>query len=250
MTRRFRYLSAGLTHVGLVRRDNEDAHLVRGEAGLWVVADGMGGHENGRWAACQVVAAAENAPLGDAFEIDVAAVEASLHQANQTIFDAAAKAGATKGSTVVALVIDDDRFACLWSGDSRGYRLRNGRLTRLTHDHSPVQAMIDQATVTLEEAGDHPLAHVISHAVGVEMPLWLDRLVDTLEAGDRFLLCSDGLTRVVSDPEIAEALGASPPRSATQNLLDRVLERGAPDNVTIVAVACLEASAPSLAGAS
>ncbi len=243
MTRRFRYVSANLTHVGLVRKQNEDACLVREDLGLWLVADGMGGHENGRWASATVVAAADKVRLRGPFGADVQAVEDAMRIANGTIFETAERSGSRMGSTVAILLIGGDRFACLWSGDSRIYRVRAGRLKRLTHDHSQVQSLVDRGLLRPEEASNHPMANVISHAVGVEAPLWLDTVVDEVVVGDVFMLCSDGLSGVVTDREIAEHLDLAQPATANRRLLELAMSRGAPDNVTIVTVGCKEMTA-------
>ncbi|MDR3507952.1 MAG: protein phosphatase 2C domain-containing protein [Caulobacteraceae bacterium] len=248
MMQKYRYASIGLTHEGLVRPHNEDSHLVREDVGVWIVADGMGGHENGRWASSTVVAAVEGVVVVGNFEQDVAMVAKAIQAANQIIYDASVAAGKRMGSTVVGLVIGGTRFACLWTGDSRIYLLRNGQLTRLTRDHTQVQELLDRGALSAEEAADHPMAHVLSHAVGVEAPMRLDIIADEVGPRDIFLLCSDGLTDVVSEPEIAEQLAGLDPRAAGRRLLELALSRGGPDNVTVVSVACEEMTALTLPG--
>jgi serine/threonine protein phosphatase Stp1 len=248
MAQHFRFKSAGLTHEGLVRERNEDAHLVRDGAGLWVVADGMGGHDNGQWAAETVIDAVAKTKLTGRLEDDVAAVEASIADANAVILDKSKAAGRTMGSTVVALVIQEGRFACLWCGDSRIYRLNGGKLTRMTRDHTQIQDMIERGAMSPQDAEGHPLSHVLSHAIGVETPIRLDRVVGDVGERDAFLLCSDGLTDVVSDAEISAELAGLAPGRAGRRLLDLVMERGAPDNVTLVAVVCEEMTAVTFSG--
>lgn len=242
----FRLNTVGFTHEGCVRSANEDSHLMRDEAGLWVVADGMGGHANGQWASAAIVKALETATLVGDFDADAATISGALHAANGHIVAAAQQNGARMGSTVVALYLNGARFACFWAGDSRIYLLRGGELHRLTRDHTQVQEMVDRGLLSPEEARRHPMSHVLSRAVGVQDGLELDALTDAAAARDVFLLCSDGLTGVVSEAEIAERLAQFPPRSACQRLLDLVLSRGAPDNVTMVAVACEELTALAL----
>jgi serine/threonine-protein phosphatase Stp1 len=248
MAQHFRFKSAGLTHEGLVRERNEDAHLVRDGAGIWIVADGMGGHDNGQWAAETVVDAVSKAKLTGKIEADVASVEAAISDANATILKRSQEAGRTMGSTVVALIIQEGRFACLWCGDSRIYRWKSGKLAQLTRDHTQIQDMIERGALSPSDAEGHPLSHVLSHAIGVETPIRLDRVIGEVGERDAFLLCSDGLTDVVSDAEIGAELGGLAPGRAGRRLLDLVMERGAPDNVTLVAVVCEEMTAVTFSG--
>ena len=241
MTHAFRVRSASATHTGGVRKVNEDSLLERGEAAVWSVADGMGGHENGQWASQIVVAALAGVPLtGADLASDIAAIAAAIQEANATIFNTAREAGVQMGSTVAVLHVAGDRFACAWAGDSRAYLMRDGALHRLTVDHTQVQEMVERGLLTPEEAVRHPMSHILARAVGVEAELVLDAVSDAVRPRDVFLLCSDGLTGVVSDPEIAERLAQSPVDAACRRLIELVLSRGAPDNVTVVAVSCEE----------
>ena len=220
------------THPGLVRKVNEDSVLARDDIGLWLVADGMGGHANGRWASQTL--AAGFAALGGAVTGDAQLREA-LAAGNRAIFAAAKKAGAQMGTTGVVLHLSPDEATCLWVGDSRAYRRRGATLTRLTHDHSLVQEMVDRGALRPEEAEDHPMGHVLSRAVGAVAEVECDMVRGDAESGDRYLLCSDGLTKVVADDEIADIL-ADPPAAAADRLLALALERGGPDNISLVLV--------------
>ncbi|MGR4863294.1 PP2C family protein-serine/threonine phosphatase [Caulobacter sp. LARHSG274] len=241
MTPRFRIRSASATHTGGVRKVNEDSLLEREAAGVWSVADGMGGHQNGQWASQTVVAALAALELDGAdIASDVAAIGAAVQAANATIFNTAQEAGVQMGSTVAILRLAGDRFACAWAGDSRAYLMRDGALHRLTVDHTQVQEMVDRGLLSPEEAVRHPMGHILARAVGVQAEVTLDAVSDQVRPRDVFLLCSDGLTGVVSDPEIAERLSQSPVDAACRRLVELVLSRGAPDNVTVVAVACEE----------
>jgi serine/threonine protein phosphatase PrpC len=142
------------------------------------------------------------------------------------------------GSTAVALLLRDNRFAAFWAGDSRGYLLRAGVFYQLTTDHSQVQDMVVAGRLTPEEAEGHPMAHVLSRAVGVEPQLELDAVSDEAMIDDVFLICSDGLTRTIPDAEIAVMLSQDGPASTADHLIKLSLERGAPDNVSVVVVAC------------
>ena len=224
--------SASLTHPGLARPNNEDAVLALDEPGLWVVADGMGGHAHGAWAAAQVI---------DAFRsldgpLDRAAMAEAVQAANLAIFQAARAAGAVMGSTVVALAHGPEGLVCLWAGDSRLYQLSEGVLIRRTRDHSQVQDLVDQGLVRPEAAARHPLSNLLSRAVGVAANLVADEAVFAARAGDRLLLCSDGLSGVVADSEIADRLGRGTADAARDELLSLVLARGAPDNVSLIII--------------
>ena len=236
-----RFTSHALTHIGLVRQRNEDAFLERPDLGLWAVADGMGGHEAGDFASASIVTAlgairppAELGDFVDAAAGELVAVDAALRSRAATL-----GATAVIASTVVALMANADEFACLWAGDSRLYRWRRGQpgeLRQLTTDHSKVQEMVEGGLLRLEEAHRHPYSNIVTRSIGGGR-LEFGRLQDRVEPGDRFLLCSDGLTNMVGDAEIAQEVAAVPPREAALRLRDHVLARGAVDNVTIVIVA-------------
>jgi len=241
-----RISASGLTDTGLVRAANEDSILQRPEICLWAVADGMGGHEGGQYASGVVVERLQETPRLDEHAEALAAIANAIHGANDEIFQAAGE-GARMGSTVVALLVSDGQFTCLWAGDSRCYLLRGRSLYQLTRDHTQVQDMVDAGLMTAGEARSHPMSHVLSRAVGVEAELQLEAVRDVVRSGDVFLLCSDGLHGVVSEDEISERLARLPPGAACARLLELAHSRGAPDNVSIVAVACQEATAVSFA---
>jgi serine/threonine protein phosphatase Stp1 len=231
-----RFECASRTHVGLKRKINEDSILVETERGLWVVADGMGGHEAGEVASAMVVDALRALPrTGDIDQLAASADEA-LSATNRELIRLAQSNGLGKsiGTTVVGLAISDGQFRCFWSGDSRGYRLRDGMISRVTRDHSLVQQLVDSGILKEEEAELHENSSVITRAVGVAEQFSVDVVGGETQAGDLFLLASDGLTRVVNDREIAIELERSTPEQAADNLLQMVLERGAPDNVSII----------------
>jgi serine/threonine-protein phosphatase Stp1 len=240
-SRRFRFVTGAVTHAGS-RKGNEDSHALRESKGVWAVADGMGGHENGRWASATIAEALGSATLVGGFQADSAALRGAIRTANDRIREAGAAAGKRMGSTVVALLVGEGRYACFWVGDSRAYLLRRGELKQVTRDHTQVEMMVERGLLERESARNHPLANVLSRAVGVEEDLQVDAATGELQADDVFLLCSDGLTGVVNDAEIAEKLTRLQPQAAADTLRDMVLARGAPDNVTIIIVACDEAT--------
>jgi serine/threonine-protein phosphatase Stp1 len=235
---RLRFRDATLTHPGKVRADNEDCVLARPDAGLWLVADGMGGHANGEWASAVIAAALNGALLPDDFDAAGEATAQAIHAANRRIWSESKAIGASMGSTAVALLLRGSRFAVFWAGDSRCYLFRAGVLHQLTTDHSQVQDMVAAGRLTPEEAEGHPMAHVLSRAVGVEPELQLDAVSDEALVDDIFLICSDGLTRTVPDGELATLLNDGRPNSIADRLIALSLERGAPDNVSVVVVGC------------
>jgi serine/threonine protein phosphatase PrpC len=236
-----RFTSYGLTHVGLVRARNEDAFLDRPEIALWAVADGMGGHERGDEASAAIVAALAALRPRDLTEIDdfIDEVKKPLTLVDRDLRARAAAlgAGTVIASTVVSLFIYGSDFGCLWAGDSRLYLLRDGKLRQLTTDHSYVQELVDAGQLSAEQALSHPDRNVVTQAIGGGRFL-LGVRAGNVFPGDRFLLCSDGLTNMVGDAEIAREIAAAPtPQVAAERLRDLVLARGAIDNVTIIIVA-------------
>lgn len=241
MARRFTWSSAAHSHVGKVRKLNEDACLSLpnfGDAGLWVVADGMGGHEAGEVASRMIVESLREVPPPLSLEDFMASAEAALLNVNQNLKEQSEKHynRRTIGSTVVVFLIYQDRAACLWVGDSRIYRLRQHRLEQLTRDHSHVQELVDRGLINAQEAESHPMANVITRAVGSSFDLRVDQETFELEAGDTFLLCSDGLNKTVSDDEIAAFLKPTDSYSTVQDLIQTALNRGASDNVTTIVI--------------
>lgn len=229
-----------ITHVGRVREVNEDSFFSSAELGVWAVADGMGGHEYGERASRAIVESLGNLqPIAD-FEEKVEAVRAAIMVANVDIFAEATERGQRMGSTVVALVLVDRQYAVLWAGDSRAYLLRDGVMTRVSRDHTQVQSLIDRGLLAPEDAEGHPMSHVLARAIGVMENVQIDVLRDTVQPNDIFLLCSDGLYGLVSDGEIAERLAPARLSEAADSLIALSLERGAPDNVTAIAVSASE----------
>lgn len=233
--------SAGRSHVGMVRAINEDACLSLPERGLWVVADGMGGHEAGDFASQMLIDALGQIPPPVSWETHRSAVHATLSEVNQRLREESAQRyqNRTIGSTVVVLAAHGEQSACFWAGDSRIYRLRDQRLEQLTRDHSHVQELVDQGLIAPEEAHRHPLSNVITRAVGSADELEVDEVDQRLQTGDLFLLCSDGLNKTVSDTEIEQLLAHSQQncQEAVQALIQLALMREANDNVTTVVVA-------------
>jgi serine/threonine protein phosphatase Stp1 len=232
------YRSAARTHVGAVRRRNEDAVLERPELGLWAVADGAGGHQRGDYASTRIIAVLDalNPELRGAVLAE--RVKACLAEVNIELRQKAAAIGprALIASTVTVLLISGDESCCLWAGDSRLYRLRAGRLVQLSRDQSHVQNMVDRGEIPPEAAAGHPLGHIVTNLVGASDWLMLEERRDRLEPGDVLLLCSDGLSGALSDIEVAGLLLETPVSAAPDRLIERALGRGARDNVSAVVV--------------
>jgi len=226
------------THPGLKRKVNEDSILVRTERGLWAVADGMGGHEAGDVASSSVVEALSIVPPNASLERFANDAMTALQNVNHQLIQLARQGThpRTIGSTVVSLVISGDQFACLWAGDSRAYRVREGEIAQLTRDHSLVQDLMDAGMLSPAEAEGHPNANVVTRAVGATEELNVDVSSGDTREGDVFILASDGLTRVVDDDLIYAELTGKSLDQAADKLVEMVLERGAPDNVSFVIV--------------
>lgn len=238
------------THQGQVRDHNEDGWFASEDQGLWAVADGMGGHENGEWASAMVVDALGKLQLGGEFEDCCQQIAAALHDANDVIQKESATNGKQMGTTAVVLFVRDTRFAVLWVGDSRAYLLRDGTLHQLSKDHTQVQEMVDLGMLEADQAHVHPMRHVLARAIGVTSDIQVDVILDEIETGDTFLLASDGLHCCVGDDAIARMLGGSSLDAVTSDLVNESLDQGAPDNVTVVAVRFREATVPAMAGGS
>ena len=227
-----------LTHVGLRRDLNEDTYYGDSELGLWLVADGMGGH------ACGEVASAlaretivreirDGTPLAQAIRIADEEIIRTSRRRNDTL---------PMGTTVVAVRVRGNRFEVAWVGDSRAYLWQSGKLVQLSHDHSYVQELIAQGTLGIEEARRHPQRKVVTQALGVTDPAQLDveQLAGAFASGMQLLLCSDGLTEEVDERDISATLRQDD--CSAQELVDMLiaaaLDGGGSDNVTAILVRC------------
>jgi serine/threonine protein phosphatase PrpC len=227
------------THPGKVRSRNEDACLIRTDAGLWAVADGMGGHEAGDLASQMIVSALDGiSETSSAIQL-LEETESRIFLANRQIFDMSRqRGGAVIGSTVTILLISEDHYACLWAGDSRLYLVSHGTIRQVSRDHTEVEEMLANGTVTLEEARRWP-TNVITKAVGVQDDPELEIVTGSFEEADIFVLCSDGLTKHVSDDEIQRYVSSHDAQASSTALVDLAVQRGGLDNVTIVVVRTL-----------
>jgi protein phosphatase len=239
MTIPFAFRTAWVSDVGRVRELNEDSVLAKPEIGLWAVADGMGGYGGGDIASRAVVEAlktlaptASAALLLDAFEQKIVRVNSDLRAL------AFEREAVVVGTTLVALMVHGAHFACVWCGDSRAYLRRDGVLWQISRDHSEVQELIDRGLLDEDGARTFPGRNVVTRALGATDHAELDLVDGRIYPGDRFLLCSDGLTVHVAKDEISDMLSEADPQSAVNHLLKLTLSRGASDNISIIVVDC------------
>lgn len=230
------WTSSGYTDKGKVRAINEDSFLNRPTAGIWVVADGMGGHEAGDVASHMIIEALSKLSPPDSLAKFVDSVEDTLLDVDQQLRDLAALKydNRTIGSTVVVLIAFRDYIAYLWAGDSRAYLFRNGKLKQLTIDHSEIQNLIDIGAISPEHANNHPASNVITCAVGAVHKLHIDIGIEKAYDGDTFLLCTDGLYRDLSEEEITSLLIHEDTETIGKELIDLTLTKQARDNITVV----------------
>jgi len=218
------------TDTGAVRTRNEDNLLARPEVGLWAVCDGMGGHDAGDYASGHIVAALEALALPARHGERIRAIRHCLQQCNRHLLEYAREhAFEHVGSTVVVLCVLGRRAALIWVGDSRAYRLREARLRQISRDHSVAEEM---AGIGLAQAGGN--AHAITRAIGAGPDLVIDLAVLESRPGDVWLLCSDGVSGVLRDPEIFSLLEEA--RDPATALVASAIEAGSNDNCTAVVV--------------
>jgi serine/threonine protein phosphatase PrpC len=225
------------THIGKVRKHNEDNYILATPRGFWAVADGMGGHEAGDVASQVVIEELEAIAAPSTAAELLASCEASMTVANRRLKELSKlRNGALVGTTVAVLLVFETFYAGVWSGDSRIYRIRRQLIEQITLDHSEIQELISEGKINAEEARTWPRRNVITRAIGVSDNPELEMKSGTLEPGDIFILCTDGLTAHVEDSEILALASQHRPQEACDLLVGLTLERGAEDNVTVVAV--------------
>lgn len=235
MTHQIRY--SAQTHVGLRRKLNEDAVLALPEANIWVVSDGMGGHEAGDYASQLITSTIAAIPPDIPPRQRMEALRESLHKAHAAILHETERRNAEMiGATVASLILADGHFAAIWAGDSRVYRLRNDEIQLLTTDHSYVASLVEDGRLTWDEAEQHPQSNQITRAVGVGETLELDKVRGEIRRGDRFLLCSDGLNKYATFDVLQHALSTQPLETVVEHLLQIALAGGGADNISIIVV--------------
>jgi len=249
-----RYVAAAKTDVGQKRQGNEDRFCLDPTLGLYVVADGMGGHAAGEVASRLAVetiqewmekylSGADTAIVGSAPAAASPGANfllSSIRLANRIIFDAAKdrREYAGMGTTVVAVLAQDDRFVLAHVGDSRIYQIRGDRIVQVSRDHSFVQQQLDNGMMSAEEAHQSQYRHMITRALGLKESVDVDLTEQPARPGDVLLLCSDGLSDLLDDQEILAAVqehGDALDR-VCQALVDRANSKGGDDNITVLAV--------------
>jgi serine/threonine protein phosphatase PrpC len=231
----FRYNAK--THVGLKRKVNEDSVLALPEHNIWVVSDGMGGHEAGDFASSLIADSIAMIPSGLDPTERMHALRNAIQQAHRIIVQEAEVRGrGVIGATVAALMLANGHFVGIWAGDSRIYRLRDGMIELLTTDHSAVAEFVTAGKMTWDEAEQHPQSNAITRAVGVGEELELDKVRGETRPGDRFLLCSDGLTKYATFNILQDSLSRYPLETVADELLHIALTGGGADNITVIVV--------------
>jgi protein phosphatase len=231
--------AAASTNVGRKRRLNEDRYALAPDLGLYLVADGMGGHTAGQVASELAAEAAlravrtlqgASASLAEKLRYAVISANREIYQTGRARPELAGM-----GTTLVALLAGEGRAALAHVGDSRAYRVRGGRIRQLTDDHSVVGELLRRREISADAARDHPHRHVLTRALGVRPAVEPDLAELSPEPGDVFLLCSDGLTLHVEDDEIALTVAREPdPEACVERLVELANARGGEDNITVL----------------
>lgn len=238
MSKIHRHQSTARTEIGLVRRMNEDAILASPDHGIWVVADGMGGHDGGDFASQTLV----DTIAGQAIGVLPASVREQalcrgIQDAHRKIrSEATIRGRGVIGTTVVALMIIGTKYVVVWAGDSRVYRLRGGSIALLTTDHSAVAPMVLAGKMTWDASEKHMLSNAITRAVGIGVDLEPEIIRGQVQSGDRFLLCSDGLNKYATFDVLQKALGDLPIETISDGLIDIALTGGGRDNISVIVV--------------
>jgi serine/threonine protein phosphatase PrpC len=235
----YSFRSWAATHPGARRIHNEDSYVDRPDLGLWAVADGAGGHEAGEVAAVMIAEALAAIPPDLPAAALLSEVRRRIADTHCRLRAEAERRGprAVIAATLVVVLARGDHFACLWAGDARAYLLRGGMLSQISRDHSLVQELVDAGRITAAEAEGHPRANIVTRAVGADLEEFeLDKTTGSLAPGDRFLLCSDGVSKCLAEVELATLLGAPEGVPPPELLLAAALAHEAADNITAVAI--------------
>lgn len=232
----YTWRSAAITDIGRVRKLNEDSILDRCGVGLWVVADGMGGHSAGDLASQLIVNSLTRLEPSEDLADFVEQAEETIRKVNERLFEVANAHNQTSGSTVVLLLARGRYAVVMWAGDSRLYRLRGADFAQITTDHTQIEMYIEKGLINRADAAGHPSGNMVTRAVGVTDNLLLEMDLLEIADGDRYLLCSDGLDKHVKDPEIAQQMADGDPETVARKLVDLTLARGAVDNISVCVV--------------
>lgn len=249
-----KYTSCGITDIGRKRQKNEDSYLVNDKLKLYIVADGMGGHAGGEFASKIAVSTVEEIIKGeDKKDVDADSYlsESSSPETEETdkLKDAITRAGSKicqrsiedpelrgMGTTASVILFHGDKGYVAHVGDSRIYCFRDNNIHRLTEDHSLVHEQLKSGLITEDEAKSHQLKNIITRSVGVQEEVEVDTVVWPVKSQDRFLLCSDGLSNMVTDLEIKDIVSRYSIENGAKVLVDLANERGGDDNITLILV--------------
>lgn len=229
---------SSLSDIGLVRKTNEDNHLVQEEKGLFIVADGMGGHKGGQLASALAIQTMVGFLQSDEkFDNKGVALCLALKAANSKIFrEASVSDNQGMGTTVTATKIVDSKAFIAHIGDSRAYLIRNNEIKLITNDHSLVGELIRSGEITQEEALGHPHRNVLIRALGTELDVDVDLIELQLVPDDMLLLCTDGLSNLVRDEEILKITTQYGVNEGVNHLVQRALDLGGIDNITVILI--------------
>ncbi len=233
------FYSSEYSHPGHHRRENEDAVYSDVRSGLWCVADGMGGHQQGRMASQFLVDMVAVLPASYSLDVRVEALETKIFSLNEQLVNKAKQLSVDSlgkkqiiGCTFVILLSDGVNCTCLWAGDSRLYLLRANNLYQISDDHTVVNDLLARGVITPEQSVDHPQAHVVTRALGASAQVKLEKKTFQLNVNDRYLLCSDGLHNELEAKDISSALAMPQSSQSCRVLMDKVLQGDARDNLT------------------
>ncbi len=223
------------SHSGIKRDHNEDTYGIDLQSGLFLVADGMGGHDHG-----EIASALARDHILNAVKNGTSLKQAIL-EANQEIINSSSEkpGDLPMGTTIAMMRVKDNQYDCAWVGDSRIYRYSDKTLTSISSDHSYVQELVDQDLITAAQARSHPHRNVVTQALGVtdNSEIKVSLASGEINAGDKFLLCSDGLTEEVDDSHIAEIIQKEiSAKEIGDQLLIKALENGGSDNITTIVI--------------
>ncbi len=234
-----KYLAGAYSDKGITRSNNEDFFCVHEKTGLLAVADGMGGHASGEVASRMLIEVlSDYINSKEAASSDTALLAAAIKMANSTVYGTSQDKVSCNGmgSTLVAALIKENRLSIAHVGDSRIYLIRAGCIEQLTDDHSLISEQLREGLISEEDAKKSSVKNVITRSVGVAQEVEAEFSEMTISDGDTLILCSDGLTSMLSDKEILSAsLEGSCPLDLSRRLVDLANEAGGSDNITVVA---------------
>ncbi len=231
--------SFSVTDVGMKRNVNQDAIYTSDSDKLWIVADGMGGHAEGDKASKALVKAFENLDLSDFLSERILQIEATICKVNNElqIYSRTTLNGKAIGTTVVLYTVCQGVGVLIWAGDSRGYKVVKNEFKQISWDHSHVEELLKAGQITKEEAAESKLSNVITRAVGAHKDIYFDHVLIPANFDNTILLCSDGLTNELNDVEINTVIQKEKcSQKAIDSLLNKTLDKGAKDNVSIIVI--------------